>query len=210
MLTVLEEGQRAPGGQRTVVCGCDCGNTTTVLLQSIRTGNTKSCGHLGKESRAASSTRHGMYKAPEYAVWRAMKNRCYLLSNNHYADYGGRGITVCERWRLSFSDFIADVGRRPSPDLTLDRKDNNGNYEPGNVRWTTRAMQQRNKRDNKRMEVDGVPLIARDIADKTGLSVGCIKYRSRMGATGAKLTISSDRNGNRNMFLKRGPGDVAL
>ena len=82
---------------------------------------------------------------PEYAAWRNMKQRCLNSKNPRYADYGGRGITVCERW-LDFETFLADVGLRPSPELTLDRINNDGNYEPGNVRWTTRTAQQQNRR----------------------------------------------------------------
>jgi hypothetical protein len=89
-------------------------------------------------------TRHG--RTPEYYAWVSMIRRCHAPRARNYRLYGARGITVCQRWRESFPTFLGDVGRKPSPDLSLDRIDNNGNYEPGNVRWATRSEQQRNKR----------------------------------------------------------------
>lgn len=88
---------------------------------------------------------HGGRKKPEYIIWHNMLRRCYDKARAGYKYWGGRGIEVCEEWRTSFSKFLADVGERPSPELTLDRIDNNGNYEPGNVRWATRAVQSRNR-----------------------------------------------------------------
>lgn len=88
--------------------------------------------------------RHGQ-RTPEYEAWLDMRWRCSTPSYKQWKDYGGRGITVCDRW-LVYSNFLADVGRRPSPLLTLDRIANDGNYEPGNVRWATRHEQQMNRR----------------------------------------------------------------
>lgn len=89
-------------------------------------------------------------QAPEYAVWTGIKMRCFNPNGTGYKYYGGRGITMCERWRRSFSDFRADVGPRPSPDHSLDRIDVNGHYEPGNVRWVTWDVQVKNKRPRRR------------------------------------------------------------
>lgn len=83
---------------------------------------------------------------PEYLIWWAMVDRCYNPSNKQYADYGGRGIGVCEQWRASWRCFLADVGPRPTPELVLDREDNERPYEPGNVRWVTRAVSAENRR----------------------------------------------------------------
>jgi hypothetical protein len=92
----------------------------------------------------------GRAKWPEYAIWTAMKQRCSNPKVKQWKDYGGRGITVCAAWTASFSTFIADVGRRPSPELTIDRIDNDGHYEPGNVQWATRKHQVLNRRRNRR------------------------------------------------------------
>lgn len=128
-------------------CACDCGNERMAAGGDMKQGKVTSCGCLRKEMK----TSHGMTKEPEYAVWNAMLQRCEKENYALYKNYGGRGIKVCERWH-KFANFIADMGRRPSDDHTLERVDNDGDYEPGNCRWDTRAAQslnQRVRRDNK-------------------------------------------------------------
>jgi hypothetical protein len=140
-LTVLSEAPASRWGPR-VLCRCTCGTQHVVATASLRTGLSTSCGCLWRET----ITKHGMWARPEYKVWAAMIQRCHNPRVKPYANYGGRGIQVCDRWRRSFVAFLRDVGRRPSPDLTLDRIDNDGNYEPGNVRWATWTEQAHNKR----------------------------------------------------------------
>jgi hypothetical protein len=91
-----------------------------------------------------------MHLTPEYYAWAASIRRCHNPRNPYYRNYGGRGIQVCDRWRKSFANFLSDVGVRPSPELTLDRVNNDGNYEPGNVRWATRSEQNSNQRRQSR------------------------------------------------------------
>ena len=131
-------------------CLCDCGRMCTRTGSALTGGKVRSCGCLRAEinalSLAKSNTKHGRTRTAEYRAWTSMKKRCTDSRSPSWPDYGGRGITVCERWAHSFVAFLVDVGERPSPLHSIDRIDNDGNYEPGNVRWATREQQARNKR----------------------------------------------------------------
>ena len=130
-------------------CQCDCGSQCEKSRSSLRKGKVKSCGCLRKEraSQGLPGRSHGGTKTKEYRAWASMKTRCLNPRYSRYHDYGGRGIRVCDRWLKSFESFVADVGLAPGLEYSLDRYPNNdGNYEPGNVRWATRSQQQRNKR----------------------------------------------------------------
>lgn len=129
------------------LCQCDCGKQITATSGNLNSGSTKSCKCLRRES--PHRIRHGMSRSPEYHAWQSMIERCYTRTNQHFPNYGKRGITVCDRWRNSFTHFYADMGKRPSPQHSLDRRDNNGHYEPKNCRWATINEQNNNKRDNR-------------------------------------------------------------
>lgn len=133
-------------------CICDCGNKTTVTGAHLVSKNIQSCGCLHKETVGAMSvnvnTTHGMSYSSEYRTWRAMINRCTNSNDQAYDDYGGRGITICDRWLNSFEAFYEDMGLRPSSDHTLDRREVNGNYDKSNCRWATPTEQANNKRNN--------------------------------------------------------------
>ena len=131
-------------------CKCVCGRETDVDGCSLRSGNTRSCGCFLRECSRKRPYKNGHksggVSSPEYMCWCNMKLRCSNKHNPMYKYYGGRGISVCERWRNSFKNFLADMGLKPSPELSIDRIDNDGNYEPGNCRWTTAKEQIRNRR----------------------------------------------------------------
>ena len=125
-------------------CQCICGSEVSVPACDLKSGHTKSCGCANRESRVSSNTKHGYNRSPTYVVWSNMLARCSNPKRPDYKNYGGRGILVCDQWKI-FANFLADMGQKPEG-LTLDRIDNDGNYEPNNCRWATVSEQRRNQR----------------------------------------------------------------
>lgn len=140
--------------QRVGLYKCECGNTKEIVMASIRSGLTKSCGCLRKEL-GGSLPKHGLTNTKVYRTWRGMKTRCYSPKDRAYEDYGARGISVCDRWLRSFENFLEDMGEPPTDKHSIDRIDVNGNYEPSNCRWATRSEQQRNKRNSRVFTING-------------------------------------------------------
>jgi len=143
--------------------------------------------------------RHGMSGSPEYVAWYHMKYRCHQIADGGYRFYGARGISVCDEWRRSFESFYKDVGKRPSPDHTLERIDNNGNYETGNVVWATRKQQARNKSSNRLVEYMGESKPLAEWAERTGLNYHTLCSRLNSGWSFAEA-ITKPANSRR---LKR-------
>lgn len=131
------------------LCRCDCGVTRAIQGQSLQKGRSRSCGCRRAETLVALKSTHRQSYSAEYYAWQDMKARCSNPKVRSYRNYGARGIQVCERWQLSFDAFFADMGRRPSSQHSLDRIENDGNYEPGNCRWATRSEQRKNQRPQK-------------------------------------------------------------
>ena len=139
------------GQERRYPLVCDCGENTAASVGALRYGHFKSCGC--ERTKHGHTRNHDM--SVEYRVWDGIKQRCLNPRNISYRHYGGRGIKICERWLgkpNGFTNFLADVGPRPFPTASLDRIDNNGNYEPSNCRWTTRSVQSKNKRPARAIE----------------------------------------------------------
>ena len=149
------------------MCQCECGNKTEVRKDALKAGRVKSCGCKKKRDAEANATRkkeekerrkkereskphpnarHGMWKTPEYKAWQSLKQRCNNENCHNFKDYGGRGISVCDRWMNSFENFYEDMGDRPGGYYSIDRIDVDGDYEQSNCRWATRSEQQKNRR----------------------------------------------------------------
>lgn len=173
-LTVLERGENSGTGEAQWICACDCGMTSIVRGYNLRQGRTNSCGCL----KFTCCKTHGCYSLPEYTTWRHMRLRCNEPDYPQYPDYGGRGITVCDRWQNDLALFLKDMGTRPSPQHSIDRIDNDGDYSPENCRWATPTEQARNTRANRLLTYQGETLCLSAWAERTGL--GCSTIRERL------------------------------
>lgn len=179
-LVVVEYKGHTPDKHHSLwLCRCDCGNELTTRANSLKTGNTKSCGCWQREATVRSSTTHGQSGTPMHTCWANMIQRTSNPGHPSYRHYGGRGITVCSRWRDSFEAFAADMGPTFRDGLTLDRIDVNGNYEPSNCRWATRFEQQRNKRNNHVVTWRGRTMVLVEWAELLGLRYDTLRMRLR-------------------------------
>lgn len=174
--TVIE---RAPNKGRHVrwLCRCECGNTGIVNSSNLVSGISRSCGCLQIDT----VTTHKLTGTPEYGTWTAMKSRCYTKSNVAYPYYGGRGITVCERWLHSFQNFLDDMGHKPTPNHSLDRIDSDGNYCPENCRWADSETQNNNLRSNRHLTFNGKTQTIAQWAREVGLHKNALISRLEWG-----------------------------
>lgn len=183
-LTVRAEAERGRSGQSRWLCQCSCGNTKSILSQSLREGLTKSCGcyQIDHPGNGGKALKHGKSKSTEYYIWCTMKRRCLSPDSDNYHNYGARGITIDPRWIADFREFLKDVGPRPSKQHSLDRHPNNdGNYGPGNVRWATALEQQNNKRNTRMVDLSGGARPLQEVARELGMHPELIRGRLNSG-----------------------------
>jgi hypothetical protein len=186
-LTVISRDIR-PGGKRVLWhCVCECGNKTVVDGVHLRDGHTKSCGCIRRDQvrqMGYAKKTHGHSingkMSKEYNVWHSMKQRCDCQNHKSFKDYGGRGITVCSRWKNSFEAFFADMGTRPAGH-SLERKDNYDNYGPKNCVWATQKQQSRNRRSNKLLAYRDETLCLAEWSDRLGGGCNLVGLRLRAG-----------------------------
>ena len=172
------------------VCRCDCGTERQVMSCNLTAGKSSSCGctHAAANARRCATHGHAARErqAPEYKIWLGMRSRCQVKTNKAYRLYGARGITVCERWRHDFAAFLADMGPRPSSQHSIDRIDNDGDYEPGNCRWATVMEQANNKRGLRLISHHGKTRTLSSWAREIGVNPSTLSERiEKRGVTAA-------------------------
>ncbi len=169
---VIEDFPAEPGSVSYVLAVCDCGTQVRRRANAVRMGNTRSCGCLHREQGGINRTTHGLNRTPAHRAWCRMKSRCGPKSPD-FAYYGGRGIKVCKRWSDSFENFFADMGEPPAG-MSLDRINNDGDYEPGNCRWATPTQQMRNRRSSRMATINGETKCLKEWWE----SLGTVPYRT--------------------------------
>ena len=185
-LLVLSRAGNCKHGNAMWNCVCDCGATGVFKGRNLTIGKTKSCGCWLIEQRRSpkkhghTSRKHGT--SSEWNAWKAIRQRCENPNNPCWKDYGGRGITVCERWH-AFPNFLHDMGLKPSPDLSLERVNNNAGYSKENCIWASRGVQNRNTRRNRILEFNGKSQTLRDWATEYGMPFNRLYFRILRGWT---------------------------
>lgn len=194
-LLVLSEACRREDGRTVVRCACSCGVILQVKPSDLRRGFIVSCGCHKREitaQRNRSNTVHGMSATAEHKTWRGILERCLTPQSKYYSRYGGRGITVSDRW-LDFRNFFADMGSRPSPKHSIDRRNNDGPYSKQNCRWATTIQQNRNRRTNVILEFNGESRCVTEWAEILDIPPFRIFGRLRRGFSAADALDIRDR-----------------
>lgn len=163
------------------VCRCDCGTTVTVIGNSLMSEKSTNCGCVRSQKLRERNGTHGGSNTKEYNSWTHIKGKCLNPNNRAFHHYGGRGITVCERWLKSFQNFLDDMGKAPSKSHEIDRIDNDGNYEPSNCRWATRQEQCNNKRSNVVVTHNGETKTLAQWSRKLGFNYERVRIRLKNG-----------------------------
>ncbi len=181
MLTVLRRAANNKHKKACWTCKCDCGSIKDIIGSKLRNGEARSCGCRIAILTKHRFTKHGLSDThPLYGVWKNMRNRCNDPNHKSYKNYGGRGIAVCARWD-SFAAFVEDMGERPSPLHSLDRRDNDGPYSPTNCQWATKKQQSQNSRRPVIMTANGISMNMSEWAIHLGINIASIYGRLKRG-----------------------------
>ncbi len=186
-LTVIAQAERSADNRVRFLCRCDCGNERVVIAKHLKSGNTKSCGCYKHDQGVMANTTHNMRKTRLYRIWAAVKYRCTNPNSHGWYKYGARGITICDEWLKfePFRDWALANGYRD--DLTIDRIDVNGNYEPSNCRWATNYTQSNNRRNNVYITHEGVTHTLKEWADITGVNYYTMHNRYKAGKPASEI-----------------------
>lgn len=180
-LTVIRWAGRDKKGDLLWLCRCECSNETTVLGRSLTSKMSRSCGCLSRDTTIKTHGRHRLSRTRIYSIWRNMITRCKYPNAAGYSDYGGRGITVCDRW-LTFQNFFDDMGAEPFSGCTIERKNSNKGYSKSNCRWASRKEQAANKRTSlKRVRYQGAAWSVLELSEKFGMPYHLIYNRLKAG-----------------------------
>lgn len=180
--TVIEQVGVDGRGEKMYRCQCDCGNIRTVRSSNLRGGKSSSCGCFANELVSKRSRTHGMSNSRIFYIWGGMLNRCNNPNDYHYKWYGGRGISVCPEWMQSFESFYEwSITNGYSDEMSIDRIDNDGNYEPSNCRWITHREQMHNTCRNVMLTYEGKTMCAIEWSREVGIKEGTIRYRKKHG-----------------------------
>lgn len=216
-LTVIKEVESIPwkrGRRRMVLCKCDCGTEKVFGLSNIRRGTTTSCGCYYKEVAIKLRGKYGEFVNTKlYGVWKTMKQRCYDSNKQHYECYGGRGIVVCDEWKtdfLAFYNWALNNGYKEG--LTIDRINNDGNYEPSNCRWVSQKEQSKNRRTNVYLTFNGETHTISDWSELLGVNPQTLQNRKYLGWTDEQILTTPIRGKNlleQGLIKKGGQDEIA-
>ena len=199
-LTVIREAGRTKSGNALWSCTCDCGGEKIVSSDGLRSGRTQSCGCIKREQNVEMFTTHGERHSSIYKLWASIKNRCYNKNAHKYADYGERGIKVCEEWEtdyIAFRDWCLSNGYIKG--LTIERIDVNGDYSPSNCIFATQKIQQNNRRNNHRITYEGVTKTLSQWAEHLGMTYKMLEHRINRGWS-VKDAFTIPRGGRPNAY----------
>lgn len=204
------EGSGGKDAKGKILCRCDCGTVRQVRVGNLVQGLTTGCGCKRLEGNAARLRKHGHKSDRLYQTWVDMLGRCYNPNFRNFVDYGGRGITVCDEW-TSFDRFRADVGPHPGEGFSIDRVDNDGGYEPSNVKWSTKKEQNGNTRRSVHVTLDGVTKTGLDWSKELGMNHSTVYYRikkARPLGIPDEVAIRSSRNEFRKLLADITPAKL--
>lgn len=195
-LTVQYLHHKGRDGRSVWQCTCVCGGVAIVFASNLKRGHSTSCGCKKGESHGEAEPSK---RTAEYATWRHIITRCTDTNDPTYPRYGGRGIKMCDRWRDSYLSFLSDMGRRPSDWHSIDRIDNNGDYEPANCKWSTAKEQANNRRSNRIIEFAGLKMNLNQWAIHLGISRKALSSRFHRGEPIEKMLTGSRVKVNKNV-----------